>query len=166
MPTLKRKLLYIGGAALVLVLLFKSCKGPEDLVDVSQLPASTDLHVAVKGRVITVRTHNGVESNYIPDRGRADVIVNNEGEVALNIKSTGLTLQPVIGVFLAKSPSLAVGAQVAYWKRAELYVGGAYPWAGWVGAGYKLDQLFLSNTSLFANYTTRKEIGVGVLVRF
>ncbi len=162
---IKRAAIYFGGFALVAMLVVKGCEGPEP-IDVRELPASTNLHVAIKDRVITVRTHDGVVSGYVSEKGRADVIVTDDGIVDLRVKSAGLTLQPVIGAFVSRGPSLAVGAQVAYWKRGELYVGAAYPLAGWVGLGYRLDALFLSNTSIFANYTTRQEPGIGLLVRF
>lgn len=161
----KRAILYTGVLGLVVMLMVKSCDGPQD-VDIAELPAATDLHVAIKNRVVTVKTHTGTMSDYVPDRGRADVIVDNEGVIDLHVKSAGLSLQPVFGGFVATHAHIAIGAQVVYWNRAELYVGGAYPLCAWAGIGYRLDQIFLPNTSVLAIYTTRKEPGLGILVRF
>ncbi len=162
--TKKMVIAYFVAVGLV-ALLLKSCHGPQE-IDIAELPATTDLHVAVQNRVVTVKAHSGTISGYVPDRGRADITVDDKGVVDLRVKSAGLTLQPVIGGFISVRPHIALGVQVAYWNRLEAYVGGAYPLCAWAGIGYRLDALFLSNTSVYFTYTTQKEPGLGLLLQF
>lgn len=159
------KYLLIVVPMLIAWLFIKSCDGPEPDTD-EPLGAAEELHVTVADRVVTVRTKTETQAMYVPDGGSANVSLSSDGTVDLRVASAGLNFRPVLGALITSRLNFAVGVQIAHWNRAEIYVGGVYPLAAFIGAGYRLDQLKLNNTSVYLAYTTRKELGAGLMVRF
>lgn len=149
-------------------LAFRGCKNPVPVLDMSKPLSQEDvLHVGIMDRVITVRTKTETESLYVPDKGSAKVSIDDKGNVTLDVKNKGFTLVPAVGLLVTSHIDGALGLQLGYWNRLELYGGLTAPrLSGFAGAGYRLDQLRLRNTSIYVAYTTRKEIGVGVMVQF
>ena len=125
-----------------------------------------ELKITVQDRRVTVQTPTGSDSKYVPEGGKATVVLTTDSTVELQVKSMGFMMRPVVGTLLTKQSYFVLGAQVYYWNRLEIYGGASYPWAAWVGAGYRLDQIRLNNTSVYVAYNTRKEIGGGLLLRF
>lgn len=153
-------------ALLVLFLLLRGCKKPQSVID-TPLKSEDVLHVGLEHGIISVQTDKETTSKYVPSDGRVDVTVDKKGVVTLDVKDKGLSFRPVIGPFISNRLSLAAGAQLAYWNRTELYGGVKYPvLAAFAAAGYRLDQLHLSNTSIYVAYTTSKELGAGLFLRF
>ena len=132
------------------------------------LQEETLSQTVVHNRHIAVRTHKELKTGYVPEGGSVVANVDKDGKIQLDIKNYGLTFRPVMGILVTDKLRLATGAQVGYWNRVELYVGGAGPkFVLYGGVGYRLDAFrWLQNTSVFVAYTSDKYIGSGVLLRF
>ena len=155
----------------VVTLLFvKSCAKETPATQKVSTPLSNGevLKVGVGDHKITVETQKDTITKYLPSEGQANVIVDKTGKVDVQIKEVGLTLRPVFGVMASSNLDLAMGWQVGYWNRYELYGGMTVPHLGVFGAiGYRLDQIkWLENTSAFVSYDTNRQIGAGLLWRF
>lgn len=161
---------FIVGTIIGVALLFLRGCFVDKQVPSFKLPLTEDTlaQIAVEDHHIAIRTHKDTKAAYVPAAGGVTAEINKQGHVTLNVQNKGLTFKPVAGVMVSNSIRGAVGAQVGYWNRFELYVGGGFPKPiAFVAAGYRLDQIkYLQNTSLAVAYTSSKELGVGVLVRF
>lgn len=164
---IKYRLYFIGAGLIVLGLWLRSCvKSPKPVIT-APLPDTDVLRVGVKDRVITVQTDSGEDTQYVPDSGNVLVSVDKQGDVTINVKNKGLSFVPVFGINVNEKLDAAIGLQLAYWNRFELYGGVLAPHlAGFVAGGYRLDQLKLRNTSVYVSYSTTKDVGMGVLLRF
>ena len=163
------KYIFVIGGVLVAVLFVKSCDGPEPVLDTqTELPTEDVLHVGFKNNVIEVKTATDSEVRYIPDAGSGILRVKRNGDIDIQVKSAGFTFTPILGLGVTRTADLDLGLQVAYWNRFELLIGGKVPhYAGFIGLGYRLDQImFLQNTTIYVQYTTRREPGMGIAVRF
>lgn len=158
------------GAIIGIALLFVRGCFNDKTVPSFKLPLAEETlaQIAVDSHRIAIRTHTDTQAAYIPDAGGVTAEINREGRINLNVKNKGLTLKPVAGLMVTTSARGIVGVQVAYWNRCELYVGGGFPKpVAFVAAGFRLDQIkYLQNTSLAVAYTSSKELGLGILVRF
>lgn len=165
-----RVLLIIGLiVSLVLFLVVRSCQRPGSLPASPGTLLSEDdrARITVDKHVIVVKTDEGATTKYVPNNGSATVSVSKKGSVTLAVTNKGFSFDPVIGVFGATHLEPTLGLQLGYWNRWETYVGVKGPyWGAWGGIGYRLDQLTLDNTSVYVGYSTTKEIGAGILVRF
>lgn len=138
-----------------------------------ELPDNAQLEVNVThSRVIDVKSRVGnvvnERSEYVPQDGKAQVTLLNSGQTVINVKNKGFSFVPGMGVQLTDRPRIAADFQVFYWNRWEAYIGGAFPApVGHIGIGYRLDQIkYLANTSLCVVYTTRRNVGAELRVRF
>jgi hypothetical protein len=132
------------------------------------LAEETLAQIAMEDHHIAIRTHRETKAAYVPDAGGVTAEVNKKGDIKLNVRNKGLTFKPVAGVMVSNQVRGVVGAQVGYWNRFELYVGGGFPKpVAFVGLGYRLDQIkYAQNTSLAVAYTSDKTLGLNILVRF
>lgn len=154
---------------LVAILFVKGCHKdslPPTAFNTPLSPNAT-AQVVISDRHIAARTANQVKATYVPDGGTASVTFQKDGSVKLDVRDAGFTLRPTLGVMFTEIVRVTAGAQVFYWDRIELHTGLGYPkWCAWGGVFYRLDQLNLDNTSLGVSFTTRKEIGLNLIVRF
>lgn len=164
---IKWVLIFIG--VVVPLLWLRSCITDKKPLDFGKpLLPDTAAHVAIDGKHVAIRTHKEVKATYVPSDGHAVATVKKDGSIDLKVTNKGFMFHPVHGVVVTSRLSIALGAQVAYWDRFEIHVGGKWPLsAAYLGAAYRLDQIkYLQNTSLMAVYTTRRELGVGIVHRF
>jgi len=174
----------IGAALLVLLLIaifqIRSCMRPSTVVVKNnpalmsqELPDNAQLEVNVThSRVIEVKSRVGNDvherSEYVPQDGKAQVTLLTNGQTVINVKNKGFSFVPGMGVQFTDRPRIAGDVQVFYWNRWEAYIGGAFPVpVAHIGLGYRLDQIkYLANTSLCVVYTTRRNVGAELRVRF
>lgn len=159
---------FVLAIGLVIFLNLKGCNEPPEAFDGVPLSQDEILQVQVKDNFIHVRTKDEVISEYVPSHGKADVKVNDKGEVTVEVKNKGFYFSPAIGFLMTSKLDAVVAAELGYWNRFELIAGVSAPrWAAFGGVGYRLDQIrYLKNTSVYVAYTSRKEIGAGLMVRF
>lgn len=167
----KRVIYGLGVIGLIVAGLFiRSCKSDHRLPQAFNTPLAPDTvaQVIVSDRHIAVRTDKSTQATYIPDGGRVNVTINKTGVVQLDVQTAGFTFKPVVGGLITDRLRGALGVEVAYWNRLELYGGVGVPHAvGFVGLGYRLDQVkWLENTSLTVSFDTQKQIGFGLVVHF
>jgi hypothetical protein len=160
--------MFVTSVLLVVILNLRGCAKPPTAFDARPLPQDEVLQVQYKDNYIHVRTKEEVISEYVPSHGSADVKVNDKGEVQLDIKNKGFYFSPAIGVLVTSKLDAVIAAELGYWNRFELIAGVSAPrWAAFGGIGYRLDQIkYLKNTSVYVAYTSRKEVGAGLMVRF
>lgn len=144
---------------------FKDHKAPSFMAPLTE---ETLAQIAMEDHHIAIRTHRDTQAAYVPDAGRVTANVDKEGKIILDVQNKGFTFKPVMGLMVSTDLRGALGAQVGYWNRFELYVGGGFPKpVAFVGFGYRLDQIsFLQNTSLALTYDSKKQIGLVGLLRF
>jgi hypothetical protein len=159
---------FVLAIGLVIFLNLKGCNGSPEPFDGAPMPQDEVLNVQVKDNFIHVRTKEETVSSYVPSHGSADVKVNDKGEVTVDVKNKGFYFSPAIGVLMTSKLDAVVAAELGYWNRFELVAGVSAPrWAAFGGIGYRLDQIrYLKNTSIYIAYTSRKEVGAGLMVRF
>lgn len=103
--------------------------------------------------LITV-TPKGTTKQYVPDSGNVTISIQKNGEVKTHVKEAGFSFHPGIGIIFADQTRLSLDTQVGYYGRFGLHLGlglrDAPLLVGLVGGSYRLDQIHLENTSLFA----------------
>lgn len=140
----------------------------------SQLAPDDSLLVTVdQGKVrVEKRTKEGSEVSLIdlPPSGSSQISVKNKGEVVVKNKTAGVDFQLGGGFLVTDRLYGALDGEIAYFGRLSLHAGvgirSASDVIGYVGGGYRLDQLRLNNTSVVAGFTTQKTLFVGCVVRF
>lgn len=171
--TVKRTLKDVGfiailiGIAVALFDFFHTEK-PAELAEAPLAPQEAS-RVVVENRVVTVRTVTGIHALYVPSSGHAVISTKKDGDVKLDVKQTGVSLEAGFGGLYADCPRLTLDLQLAYWRRFGFHVGiagaDAHPAIlPYAALSYRLDQLRLANTSVVVGVTVRKEPLIGLRV--
>ncbi len=170
---MKRTLKDVGFLALVIglgVLLFEFFHKdkPSELTDEPLKPAEAS-RVVVQDRKVSVLSSKGAKAAYVPSSGFAVVSTAKDGDVHITVKQTGFSIQAGLGGAYADCPRLTLDLQLGYWRRFAFHVGiGGAPArpavVPFVAASYRLDAIRLSNTSIMAGITMRKDPVIGVRV--
>lgn len=154
-------------ALLLICLIYKGCKKEPLPLAKLPLPADTEALLTLQADRILTQTNKGLSAQYIPDTATTTITIKKDGTVVTHVQQAGMTFRPVIGPVVSDRLRLAGGVQFAYFNRFEAYAGLAGPpIAAWIGAGFRLDQIKLNNTSIFISYMTDRKVGIGLLLRF
>lgn len=169
MSRVKDIALFAGMLAIaVLIANFFLSEEPSELTE-EPLTATEASRVVVEDRKISVLSKKGTKAAYVPSSGHAVVSTSKDGDVKISVKQAGFSLQSGLGGSYADTGRFTLDLQIAYWRRIGFHAGvgfaDAHPAAvPFFAVSYKLDQLRLTNTSLFVGVTTRKEPVFGVRV--
>lgn len=132
------------------------------------LAPNTAAQIVIQNRHVAVRTDKETKAAYVPDGGLVTATIQKTGVVQLSVQAAAFTFQPVAGVLMSDRPRGALGAELAYWNRLELYGGLGLPSpVGFVGIGYRLDMVrWFENTSVVVIFDSHKQIGFGAVLHF
>ncbi len=160
--------LIFGGAVLLFEFFHKD--KPSELLE-EPLGATEASRVVLEDRKISVLSSKGTKAAYVPSSGHAVVSTSKDGDVRIDVKQTGFSVQAGMGGIYADTARLTLDLQFAYYRRFGFHLGIAgadvrpaiSPYAAF---SYRLDQLRLANTSVVVGMTFRKEPLVGCRVEF
>lgn len=120
---------------------------------------------------ITKRDKQGnVKQSVVGDGGRkAEIVINKDGTVSVTSQTHGFIFEPGISAFVSDKPRIGLDVQWAYWHRWSLSFGAGTEGRtidGYGAVNYLLPFNSFSNTSVFAGYSARKQIVLGIRVKF
>jgi len=167
----RMKLFGVCGILLGLAMLianFFSHTEPSELLD-EPLREEEASRIVIEDRKISVLSKKGTKASYVPSSGHAVVSTKKDGDVHIDVKQGGFSLQGGFGAHYSDVPRLTLDLQLAYYRRFGFHVGigaanarpAVTPYAA---VSYRLDQIRLANTSLVVGVTARKEPLLGLRV--
>jgi len=177
MRTLTNRELYGLGllVALVLGLVLRGCLSKQPLGNhptvSTDFPSTDTVRVAVKDNILEVQTPTSTQFKYVPEEGQAVIDIKHEpAPPVITVTNKGLTRQFGGSVLFADKLRVGVDCEFFYWNRVGVLAGLGFSsnplLAGYLGVSYQLDQIKLNNTSVWAGYTSTRNIAVGLRVSF
>lgn len=175
LPTLREL-----GLGIVLILMlclwFHSCQKQKPVVvsSTALAPSETEkisLDTSKKTVTVTRREKTGqVVQQVLADGSRkATITVNQNGTVTVKAETYEWIFEPGLCAFYSDRPRIGLDADVFYWQRWGVNAGLGYGGRNldaYAGVSYLLPLQFTGNTSVVLGYSLRKQVVVGLRVRF
>lgn len=177
----KNHYLAVAAISLMLGLMVHSCLRKQPVSGLpfnprNPLPSTDTLRIGVKGNTIQVQTPTQIYEQYVPEEGKAIVDVKKDGTPIISVANKGLTSEFGGGILYADKLRISLDWEFAFWNRFGTHLGLAFNnnpvVVAYAAVSYQLDQLHLSNTSIFVgkqlnqDLLTNKGMVIGVRVRF
>lgn len=123
--------------------------------------------VAIKPRerkIYKIQPMKPTEEFYLPPEG-ATADLTDKGNIEIRIKPAGAVFRPYIGLSLARTTNLELGADVFYWKRVAVGLGLQYGSAG-LGASAHVGYNFWRSFNAGVGYDTKQDLNGLVYFQF
>lgn len=164
--------LAIGIGVLFFKDLFTTRNEPTPAIREAQMPLKENeiVRVVTTNKTVTIVKKDGTKTRYVPSSGYASTTVEKDGTIKVKVKNKGLGFELGGGLLFADKFRIGVDLQIFYWNRLSTHLGlglmsdpVAIPYGT---VGYKLDQIYLNNTSIIAGITFNVKPVVGIRWEF
>jgi hypothetical protein len=145
-PTLRESILGVVLAALCAFFFGRGCQKKHDLATVSTVLASDvkeKIVIDPHKHIFVIVTREGTKATTLPDRP-SSIEIKNNGQVIVKSPQWGTELDPFLaGAFSLHGGLLGAGADVFFWKKAD------------VGLGFLTNPSYVQDTGVFVAVSYR-----------
>ena len=151
--------------------LLKYCDRPtiDDEVreEIASLPKDVREKLIIKeGKLIDV-THKSGSKRFVPEEGRSEVVIKEDGKVVVTSKTKGWCFRPGVAVgMVGTSGRVLTSVKVGYWGRFGLVVGTPIHKVDYKSPYLGGSCVVWRNTSLFVGMNSRTKLVYGARISF